>query len=249
MTSCYQKLIGSDLKITTPEALLTEMQSNPVGYEDPQQTVNLSIDDVGVKQQKEQRQSKQIDKVSTTDSQHKYAYQTVIHIQHQQSQYVLNGLGWANLLSWLIAFLVHNDLLVYNLIFFVDGQKTLRAAIQKAFSWFLPIQIILDWYHLEQKCKQQLSMALKGRQIRNTVLPLLLSLLWHGLLDSAIDYLHNLDPNIIKDQDRLEQLITYFQRNRPFIPCYSVRKILALRNSSNIGEKHNDLFGFPTPET
>ena len=60
-------------------------------------------------------------------------------------------------------------------------------------------------------------------------------------LDSAIDYLHNLDPNIIKDQDRLEQLITYFQRNRPFIPCYSVRKILALRNSSNIGEKHNDL--------
>ena len=182
MTSCYQKLIGSDLKITTPEALLTEMQSNPVGYEDPQQTVNLSIDDVGVKQQKEQRQSKQIDKVSTTDSQHKYAYQTVIHIQHQQSQYVLNGLGWANLLSWLIAFLVHNDLLVYNLIFFVDGQKTLRAAIQKAFSWFLPIQIILDWYHLEQKCKQHLSMALKGRQIRNTVLPLLLSLLWHGLL-------------------------------------------------------------------
>ena len=136
--------------------------------------------------------------IATTDSEHKYAYQTVIHIQQQQSRYVLNGLGWAKLFSVLIAFLLHNDLLQFNLLFFVDGQKTLHAAIQKAFAWFVPMQLILDWYHLEEKCKQQLSMALKGRQVRNTVLQELIPLLWNGLLDSAMEYLRTLESELIK---------------------------------------------------
>jgi len=242
IASCCQQVIAQDLQIAnSPTGVLRQMQSNPVAYEDPKQSVNLSVDDVGVKQQKEQRHPALPVHDLTTDLQRKYAYQTVIHIQQQQSCYVLNGVGWAKLFSWLIAFLVHNDLLLYNLIFFVDGQKNLHAAIQKAFAWFLPMQLMLDWYHLEEKCKQQLSMALKGRQIRNAVLAVLMSLLWHGLLDSAIEYLRSLEPGLIKDADKLQQLISYFERNRPFIPCYSVRKQLGLRNSSNIGEKHNDL--------
>jgi hypothetical protein len=37
--------------------------------------------------------------------------------------------------------------------FFVDGQKTLQAAILQAFSWCINASIILDWYHLEEKCR------------------------------------------------------------------------------------------------
>jgi hypothetical protein len=239
---CAQRAIDQEIKVVNNLAtLLAQMQGNPVAYEDPKKSVNLSVDDVGVKQQKQQRHSEVSTSEATTDSQHKYAYQTVIHIQQQQSHYVLNGVGWAKLFSLLIAFLLHNDLLQSNLLFFVDGQKTLHAAIQKAFAWFFPMQLMLDWYHLEEKCKQQLSMALKGRQIRNTVLQGLIPLLWNGLLDSAMEYLRTLDPELIKDKDKLQQLIDYFERNRPFIPCYSVRKHLGLRNSSNLGEKHNDL--------
>ena len=36
-------------------------------------------------------------------------------------------------------------------------------------------------------------------------------------------------------------MITYLTRNRPMIPVYAVRKRLGLRNSSNRGEKANDL--------
>jgi hypothetical protein len=39
----------------------------------------------------------------------------------------------------------------------------------------------------------------------------------------------------------LQKLIDYLKRNKVYIPCYAVRKILGLRNSSNIGEKMNDL--------
>ena len=239
---CYQGLLKQEFKIAiAPEILLMQMKSNPVGYEDPAQTVNLSVDDVGVKQQKEQRLSKETVQASPPESQRKYAHQTVIHIQQQQSCYVLNGVGWAKLFSVLIAFLLHNDLLKYNLMFFVDGQKTLHTFIQKTLAWFLPFQILLDWYHLEEKCKQQLSMALNGRQIRNEVLEGLMSLLWYGLLDSAIAYLSKLEPEMIKDREKLQQLLHYFERNRSFIPCYAVRKRLGLRNSSNTGEKYNDL--------
>jgi hypothetical protein len=226
----------------TLAAVIQAMQANPVGYEDAQHSVNLCVDDVGVKQQQEQRPSKVPTTAIARDSPPRpHVYQTVIHIEQQQSSYILNGIGWCKLFSLLIAFLLHNDLLHYNLMFFVDGQKTLHAAIQKAFAWFSPMQLILDWYHLEEKCKQQLSMALNGRQVRNAVLERLIPLLWHGLLDSAQDYLRTLDPELIKDSAKLQQLIDYFERNRPFIPCYSVRKHLGLRNSSNMGEKANDL--------
>jgi len=39
----------------------------------------------------------------------------------------------------------------------------------------------------------------------------------------------------------IHKLCHYLKRNRPYIPCYVVRKELGLRNSSNIGEKMNDL--------
>ena len=239
---CYQDLLKQELKIAVaPETLLTQMKSNPVGYENPAKTVNLSVDDVGVKHQKEQRLSEATAEVSPLEPERKYAHQTVIHIQQKQSCYVLNGVGWAKVFSVLIAFLLHNDLLIYNLMFFVDGQRTLHAFIQKTLAWFLPLQLLLDWYHLEEKCKQQLSMALQGRQIRNEVVEGLMPLLWYGLLDCAIAYLSKLEPQKIKNQEKLQQLLDYFERNRPFIPCYAVRKRLGLRNSSNTGKKYNDL--------
>ncbi len=39
----------------------------------------------------------------------------------------------------------------------------------------------------------------------------------------------------------MAELIAYLERNRPYIPCYEMRKQLGLRNSSAIGEKMNDL--------
>jgi hypothetical protein len=46
---------------------------------------------------------------------------------------------------------------------------------------------------------------------------------------------------MIKDKGATEKLIEYLNRNKPYIPCYAIRKELGLRNSSNIGEKMNDL--------
>jgi Rad3-related DNA helicase len=147
----------------------------------------------------------------------------------------------ANVLPLVLAFLLHNHLLSHNLIFFVDGQRSLYTAILTAFTWLPSFQVILDWYHLEKRCKEQLSLALKGRVIRNSLLEQLLPCLWHGCVDRALALLQTVDPDQIRNQDALETLMGYLERNRPYLPCYAVRKQLRLRNSSNLGEKANDL--------
>ncbi len=215
---------------------VTEMADNPIPYENPAHSTNVSLDDVGVKRQKATREGAQ-----EVAQKRKYVHNTIAHIAHAGESYIISGHGVANVLRLVLAFLLHNNLLQYNLLFFVDGQRTLYSTILRVFAWFRPIQLILDWYHLKKRCEQQLSLALKGRMIRNAVLEQLLPCLWHGCVDRAIAVLQTIEPAKIKNQEALTNLIGYLERNRPYLPCYAVRKRLGLCNSSNRGEKANDL--------
>ncbi len=215
---------------------VAEMKNNPVSYENPTHSTSVSLDDVGVKRQKATRKG-----ADESAQEHKYVHNTIAHIAHAGKSYVINGHGVANVLRLVLAFLLHNQLLTCNLLFFVDGQRTLYTAILCAFAWLNAVQIILDWYHLVKRCKGQLSLALMGRQVRNTLLEQLLPCLWNGCVDRAIAVLKSVEPGQVKNQKAFADLIAYLERNRPYIPCYSVRKRLGLRNSSNTGEKANDL--------
>ena len=66
-------------------------------------------------------------------------------------------------------------------------------------------------------------------------------LLWYGMTDKAIMYLQGLKDDDLKNPDAIRVMIGYIDRNQPYIPCYEGRKQLGLRNSSQIGEKMNDL--------
>jgi len=115
------------------------------------------------------------------------------------------------------------------------------SSVVKYFSWYSSLSVILDWYHLRKKCRELLSMAMKGTKLRNAVLGQLMPLLWYGLVDQAIEYLSLLPEDQIKNPDEHLHLMTYLGKNRPMIPVYAVRRELGLRNSSNRGEKANDL--------
>ena len=82
---------------------------------------------------------------------------------------------------------------------------------------------------------------MKGRFIRNEILDKLTPLLWYGLIDEAVFYLKEIDKDSIKQMKIIDKLIEYLRRNKPYIPCYAVRKELGLCSSSAIGEKMNDL--------
>lgn len=219
-----------------------EVAQNPVGYEQPLESVNISIDEVMVKQQKEHRTSPvNEDDPGEEAKGRKYVHTTVAHLQQSAQTYCITGHGVPTVLRILLAYLLTHGLLRFRLQFFVDGQKTLHAAILRAFSWFPNLGILLDWYHLEDKCQRQLSLAMKGTTLRNDALAKLLKFLWYGRVESAIRFLRTLPRKDIKNEEAIRTLIGYCERNRPYIPCYEVRKRLGLRNSSQLGEKMNDL--------
>lgn len=229
---------ASEYNLNKEEGFQIDTAATQQVYEDPQITVNVSIDDVGVKKQKENGR--------TPDKQQKekreYVQNTIAHVEKGNNRYILNGSSSEHVLKLLLAFLLHNGLLNgHNLLFFVDGARSLHSAILTMFKWLPQVRIILDWYHLKKKCEYELSLVLKGSKIRNAVLEQLLPILWLGKVDVAIDYVRTINPRNLKTDQSVERLVGYFERNRDYIPCYALRRKLRLRNSSNKGEKANDL--------
>jgi hypothetical protein len=104
------------------------------------------------------------------------------------------------------------------------------------------VRLILDWHHLQRKCKELGSLGINGSIAAKKVhIDELRRLLWHGLVDRAIDYIDALGPEAVRRPKVLDQIKGYLERNRPHIPCYAVRKRLGLRCSSNLVEKENDV--------
>jgi len=170
-------------------------------------------------------------------------YNTVAHIQNKESKtYTLNTSTIQQMMISMLAFLLSNGLMSKpgSLVFFTDGARDLRLAIQNTFS-FIPFKIILDWFHLKKKCKDLLSMAIKGKQVKNQTLTEVLAWLWLGKVDRALKILSDLKEDTIKNTKERDNLITYLHRNQACIPCYALRKKLGLRISSNPVEKANDL--------
>jgi hypothetical protein len=207
---------------------------NACDYEAPNETVSVSIDDVGVKRQTEMRPK------DITHQQAKRVETTVLHVQHKNKSYILNATSIVSGLKLLVGLLLFNGLLSKQIVIFADGARIIHSAVFKMLH-FANVKIILDWYHLQKKCKEQLSMALKGSKIRNEFLEDLMPCLWFGNVNRAIQLLQNIEPRKIKDQEHIRILIDYFIRVNDYIPCYALRKELGLRNSSNLGEKANDI--------
>lgn len=215
-----------------------ELLDNPVSLEDPSYSAEIKIDDVSVKKQCEKRKGSGS---SGERSGRKYVHDTVIRVDRDGKHYSLVGSGMKATIRYLIAVLLSNGLLGQHFVFFTDGHTILNDTIRRCFEWYSNWKIILDWYHLVKKCKECLSLSLKGRFIRNDVLRQIMPLLWHGFTDRAIEVLETIDSKKVKDNERLIKLIAYLKRNKDIIPCYALRKKLGLRNSSAIGEKMNDL--------
>ncbi len=199
----------------------------------PSESVYVSVDDVGVKQQKNSRKEGSI-----RDS--KYVENTVAHIQYGEKSYILTGIGMRNVFKSVLAFLLANNLLSHELIFMTDGARDLKSHIQSVFQ-FRPYTVVLDWFHLKKRCQERLSQSIRGKDRRNAVLEKALRYLWVGDVPGATEYLRSLDSKDIKNANWLDDLISYFDNKGDAITCYALRAKLGLRNSSNPVEKANDL--------
>ena len=215
---------------------------NPSDYE--LSAVNISVDEVGVKRQTESRPRDE------EKEQPKRVQNTVLHVEmanetddpkvSSSSSYILNSPSVSAGFKALFGFLCLNGLLGKTLVFFVDGAKTLNTTIAAMFE-FADIKIILDWYHLRKKMEETLSRICNNTDYRNEMLRRVMPLLWQGNVDEAVATLKSIDRRMVKNEGQLDYLTGYLLRTRDTIPNYLLRAELGLRNSSNRGEKANDL--------
>lgn len=224
----FNKLREESAKIKSPQKV-GETEASP------DDCVYVSIDDIGVKRQKESRGD-------GYEKPTKYVENTVVHVQSGQSQYYLTCVGMREAFKILLAFLLANGMLEdKRLVFLTDGARNIKDCIEEFFS-FRPYCIILDWFHLKKRMQEQMSMALKGKKDeKKQMVKDILRILWAGNTQEAKDYLGSIKAKNIKNKDILSDAGKYIESKSAFVPCYAMRAMKGLRNSSNPVEKANDI--------
>lgn len=231
---------------TENSAVVQKAATENLVYEDRQQTVYVHIDDVLVKEQKAHRNKHQTaekqdeNQPNTHKTSRQNVQNTVARIEHQGKGFTLTGRSVDEILLFLLAFLLNNQLLTGNLKICTDGLCSLQNAILAFFAWHPHVSLLLDWFHLVKKFKEELSTACCGREIRNFHLKQLVTLLWFGLIDQAQAYLASIPKADLKNCAAINRLNGYLERNRRWIPCYALRSKLNLPNSSSPVERSNN---------
>jgi hypothetical protein len=143
---------------------------------------------------------------------------TVARIEQGSKCFTLSGDGLGQVLRFVLAFLLHNDLLSGRVHIFTDGYQSLQNTIVAFFAWPQRVGLVLDWYHLVKKFKEDLSRASRDRTIRNQHLHPLVRFLWYGMVTEACQYLKMIPAENLKDTASIERLENYLERNKQSIP-------------------------------
>ena len=101
-----------------------------------------------------------------------------------------------------------------------DGAKTIRNRLLSVFSQ--PVTVILDWYHLEKKVLDLMSMVVRGKKQRQPHLDFILERLWKGQTRSVIKYISTQVK--ATNPDKLQELISYLQKHKAEIINYERRQ-------------------------
>jgi len=127
-----------------------------------------------------------------------------------------------------------------RLIVLADGAGWIREFYATNLALLALSELILDWYHLRNKCHQLLSMICHGRQEREAVEEQLRPLLWQGDVPAASQFLETLRPHA-RNKEKLDELLNYLGKHQPEIPNYDQRRANCQFNGAGMVEKENDL--------
>ena len=118
-----------------------------------------------------------------------------------------------------------------------DGASWIRT-------WFeslgiSPKAMILCWWHLRKRCYEQMSSAGGPKDRRRAFEKELLGQLWEGKVNAAIELLKGA-LEWVRNPTAVEELITYLENRRAYIPDYQQRQRAGLWIASTRVEKYND---------
>jgi hypothetical protein len=124
-----------------------------------------------------------------------------------------------------------------NVVAITDGAKAIRGRLLAIFG--VAITVILDWYHLSKKLRELMSMVARNKSEKAVHLRELFCHLWHGRVQSALEYLQTQVQ--ARNSDKLAELVGYLEKHRAEIIDYDRRKRAGKTIGSGRIEKGVDL--------
>jgi DNA-binding Xre family transcriptional regulator len=91
-----------------------------------------------------------------------------------------------------------------------DGAKSIRCDLETIFGRAVPL--ILDWYHLEKKVWELMSMIARKKVEKEQHVQHLLTQLWQGHTEAALEYLRT--AVVTNRAEKLEALCTYLEKHQ-----------------------------------
>lgn len=121
-----------------------------------------------------------------------------------------------------------------------DGARWIRSFFTERLEAFVNKELVLDWYHLAKKCYDMTSMICYGRKAKAALMGPLISRLWRGQVDDAIDQLEAYRPKC-RNEQKLDELINYLAARKPYLVNYKDRRARRIYIGSGHAEKACDL--------
>jgi hypothetical protein len=205
-------------------------------YDAQSEEVLLFVDGIQVKKQKETRDKLSAKAVQGKAAQGKAAQEKVttdvIMLQRAQGgfTYMMEGLDGEDRPGAPVSAedLVKSAIITeygarteaLNLVAITDGARNIRLFLERVFG--ILIMIILDWYHLEKKVWELMSMIAWNTTEKETHCRALLSWLWHGNVNEALEYrTTSISP---RHKKKHHELITYLTKHKAEIINYQQRQ-------------------------
>ena len=203
-------------------------------YDENSDEIHIFDDAIGVKKQKRHREIQY-------KKQQKTVQTTVIEIQKKTDdfEYITQGFGVANwdietaLLCW-ISYNYGNVRM--PVVAITDGAKEIRLRLWRIFGG--QVIIILDWYHLQKKVNNLLSMIAFGNAQKKEHFRIISPLLWEGKIKDVLKYI---DKIATRNELKKQELIDYLTKHEVEIINYKKRKEAKKTIGSGRAEKGVDL--------
>ena len=200
-----------------------EVLSDILVYEADEAEIILMMDDVGVKAQKPHK------KVVRQANDAKRLDTTVVLVQDTDKtyHYATKGIDKTGKTIYSVeqalidkVSKLHDLTNPIPIVAITDGARSIRLVLQSIFGIY--VCIILDWYHLQLKVKNLMSMIAFNKADKELYINDLKELLWFGNTTEAIIYLNNMDK--VKNEAKHKELRDYLEKHQNEIINYDLRR-------------------------
>jgi hypothetical protein len=237
---CAEEITEEWILSSSGEIIEIEVKDKIDLYNKEEKEVYVMIDDVGVKAQKpkrkEERNNKDKKRIDTT----------VGLISDESGNYIAltHGVNRKGETIYAFELSLHDKLREIHqcnkpmpIVAITDGARSIRLSLHAVFG--LSVCIILDWYHLQKKVIDLMTMISTKKSGKDEHILNIKALLWKGYVNLSIDYIKKLE--IVRNKEKQNELINYLEKHKTEIIDYELRQSIGKPIGSGRGEKANDI--------